>query len=279
MAKIAFWSPDHGRGNTSNAVAIGTMIGLDYDIRTLVAQTQSNRNDLESVFMKSKGLQFRNLITPVTSGFDNLERLFKSRRLSAESISNNTISLESGRLDLLMGSKKTVDSDSEDYPAITGAIFSEADRYYQSIILDLHSGHKNGVTNQLIKDADLVVVNLTQDIFSLERFLNKEGWPEELENKRKIILIGQYDKRSKYNLANIKRNFKMNDPLLGLSYCPGFRDAFNDKDVLNWFRRTRNAGKNHPSYAFFQELRKITKELLTQIGVNTDIKRIEKGVS
>ncbi|MGY3386799.1 hypothetical protein ACVWZB_004753 [Paenibacillus polymyxa] len=277
MAIIAFWSPDHGRGNTANAVAVGTMMGLDYDIRTLIAQTQSNRTNLETVFMKAKEVQFRNLINPVSSGIDNLERLVKSRRLSAESISNNAISLESGRLDLLKGTQKKVDS--EEYPAIAAAIFSEAKRYYQSIVLDLHSGHKDGVTKQLVKEADLVVVNLSQDRFLLERFIRQEDWPEELENKRKIILIGQYDKNSKYNLSNIKRNFKVQDPLFGLSYCPGYRDAFNDMDVLNWFRRTRNAGKNHPSYLFFQELRKVTKELLVQIGVNTDIKRIEKGVS
>ncbi|QNR65210.1 hypothetical protein IAQ67_14940 [Paenibacillus peoriae] len=277
MAKIVFWSPEQGRGNTSNAVAIGTMIGQDYDIRTLITQTHFRRSNLESAFMKAKELQFRNLVNTTTSGMDNLERLFKSKRLSVDSICDHTISLETGRLDLLMGTKKA--EAHESYPSIAGAIFDEADRYYQAVILDIHSGGKDIVSHQLIKDADIVVVTLSQDTSVIENYVEQKEWPDELQNKTKIILLGQYDKYSKYNVANIKRNYKINDPIYGLPYSSEFRDAFNDKDVLNWFRRARNAGKRHPSYNFFQEVRKISKELLIQIGVNTEIKRIERGVS
>lgn len=277
MAKIVFWSPDPGRGNTSNTLAIGTMIGQDYDIRTLITQTQFRRPNLENAFMKAKELQFRNLVNTTTSGMDNLERLFKSKRLSADSISDHTISLEAGRLDLLMGTKKS--ETHENFPSIAGAIFDEADRYYQAVILDIHSGNNSSVSQQLIQDADIVVITLSQDTSVIESYVEQKDWPDNLQEKSKIILLGQYDKYSKYNVTNIKRNFKIDDPIYGLPYCSEFRDAINDKDVLNWFRRARNAGKRHPSYSFFQEVRKISKDLLIQIGVNTEIKRIERGVS
>ncbi|MFB5678803.1 hypothetical protein [Paenibacillus terreus] len=276
MAIISFWSPDHGRGNTSNSVAIASMIGLDYDIRTLVSQTQFSRSTLEDAFLKSKELQMRNFVNSSTTGLDALERLLKTKRLEANSINNHAISLEPGRLDLLTGTSK---SPVEGIEHIFPAIFDEANRYYQCIILDIHSGSQNTVSNQLIKSSDLVVVNLSQDLNSLERYASQEQWPSGLQDKSKVVLLGQYDPHSKYNATNIRRKFGIKEPVFTIPYSSDYRDAFNDKDVLGWFRRARNSGRRHGSYLFFQEVRKATKEMLSQIGVNTDIKRIERGVS
>ncbi|MFB5268091.1 hypothetical protein ACE41H_15090 [Paenibacillus enshidis] len=279
MSIITFWSPDHGRGNTANCAAAGAMIGLDYDVRTLIARTQFGNSSLEDAFLKSKELQIKNFVTSAATGMDALERLFKTKRLSASGISNHTLSLEPGRLDLLTGTSKPDESGHEGSEHVMAAIFDEARRYYQAIILDIESGNANKVTNQLIQSSDLVVVNLIQDLNSLERYASQEQWPSALQEKNKMILLGQYDPHSKYNATNIRRKFGIKDPLFAIPYCSEYRDAFNDKDVLGWFRRTRNAGRRHGSYPFLQEVRKAAKEILSQIGINTEIKRIERGVS
>ncbi|MDP4095279.1 hypothetical protein OIN60_00540 [Paenibacillus sp. P96] len=279
MSIISFWSPEHGRGNTSNSAAVGAMIGLDYDIRTLIARTQFGDSSLEGAFLKSKELQLRNFAASTASGMDALERLFKTKRLEAASISNHTLSLEPGRLDLLTGTSKSYESAYEGIEHVIAAIFEEAKRYYQAIILDIEGGSTNAVSNQLLKSSDLVVVNLSQDIMSLERYISKEQWPSGLQETNRMILLGQYDPHSKYNMTNIRRKFGIKDPVFALPYCSEYRDAFNDRDVLGWFRRSRNAGRRHGSYPFFQEVRKTAKEILAQIGVNTEIKHIERGVS
>lgn len=279
MSIITFWSPDHGRGNTANCAAIGAMIGLEYDIRTLIARTHFGDSRLEDVFLKPKELQLKNLVTSAATGMDSVERLFKTKRLDASGISNYALSLQSGRLDILTGTSRADASGHEGIEHVFAAIFDEAKRYYQAIILDVAGGCEHKVSNQLIQSADLVVINLSQDMKLFERYVCQEKWPTGLQSKSKIILLGQYDPHSKYNVANIRRKFGIRDPIFAIPYCSDYRDAFNDKDVLGWFRRVRHADRRQGSYSFCQEVRKCAKEMLSQIGVNTEIKRIERGVS
>lgn len=279
MSQITFWSPDHGRGGTTfNTVAVGTMMGLEYDIRTLITQTQFSRSNLESAFFKSKENHMRNL-NAMNTGLDALERLVKTKKLQPDNISNHAIPLEPGRLDLLIGTNKTDESHYEGLEPFIQTIFQEANRYYQAVLVDAHSGARNALTNKIIETSEMVVVNLSQDSASIERFLSQEDMPCNLKDKPHIILIGQYDPDSKYSLSNIKRTFDIDCPIYTLPYCTDFRDAFNDKDVLGWFRRSRNVNRKHENHYFFQEVRKFVNALLQEIGVNTQLKHLERGVS
>lgn len=284
MAIITFWSPERGRGNSANAAAVGTLLGMEYDLRTLMVQTQQRRGDLQGAFAKSKELQLKNFVNTATSGLDALERLLKTKRLTPESISNHSISLEPGRLDLLPGTNKQGRSDEdhaygEELSRMLPFMFEQANRYYQAIILDVCSGFENPVTYRLLEQSDLIVVSLGQETDGIERCIHPQFWPESLQHKPKLILLSQYDSKSKYSLVNLKRAYRIQGPVLTVPYLSAYRDALNDKDVLSWFRRTRHVGRRHDSYLFINDIQRITKEILIQVGVNTDVKRMERGIS
>lgn len=284
MAIITFWSPERGRGNSANAAAVGTLLGMEYDLRTLMVQTQQRGGDLQGAFAKSKELQLKNFVNITTSGLDALERLLKTKRLTPESISNHSISLEPGRLDLLLGTNKQGRSDEdhaygEELSRMLPFMFEQANRYYQAIILDVCSGFENPVTNRLLEQSDLIVVSLGQETDGIERCIHPQFWPESLQHKPKLILLSQYDSKSKYSLVNLKRAYRIQGPVLTVPYLSAYRDALNDKDVLSWFRRTRHVGRRHDSYLFINDIQRITKEILIQVGVNTDVKRMERGIS
>ncbi|WP_028590784.1 hypothetical protein [Paenibacillus massiliensis] len=284
MAIITFWSPDRGRGNSANAAAVGTLLGLEYDLRTLMVQTQQRGGDLQGAFAKSKELQLKNFVNTATLGLDALERLLKTKRLTPESISNHSISLEPGRLDLLLGTNKQSRAYQdhcyrEELSRMLPLLFEQANRYYQAIILDVCSGFENPVTNRLLEQSDLIVISLGQETDGIERCMHPQFWRESLQHKPKLILLSQYDSRSKYSMVNLKRTYRIQGPILTVPYLSAYRDAINDKDVLSWFRRTRHVGRRHDSYSFISDVQRITEEILTQVGVNTNVKRIERGIS
>ncbi|WP_256124296.1 hypothetical protein [Paenibacillus chitinolyticus] len=284
MAQIAFWSNAHGQpGNTSNAAVIAALTGLEYDIRTLVTQTQFERSTLETLFTKSNELQLGGLRDISDIGLDALARLARANKLMPESVKNKSITLERNRLDLLVGTMKPYEGLYESLSEHVKPIFDIANNYYQSVIVDLHSGSKNPLTTALLNESDLVVVSLCQNRTLLDRFFSKEDWPAALYNKPVVLLIGQYDPYSKYTASNIQRLYKRSwdfkQPIYTIPYCSDFKDAMNDKDLMGWLRKNKNLSKKHPNHFFFQELRKAAKAILEEIGVNTQVKYIERGVS
>ncbi|TVX85652.1 hypothetical protein FPZ44_25030 [Paenibacillus agilis] len=211
------------------------------------------------------------------TGIDALERLIRSQRLTPESVRNNTISLERNRLDLLLGTMKQNEELYDGLSKVIQDIFHTAGQYYHSVLVDLHHGNKNMITNALLESSDLVVVNLSQNMNQLEQFFEKEDWPAALDNKKMIIVLGHYDPKSKYTITNIKRHFKVQVPMFAVPYCSSFKDACNDKDILGWFIKNQNINKKHPNYYFMSEVRKIAKAVLDEVGVNTQLKNIERG--
>lgn len=270
----------HGQvGNTANCMALASLIGLEYDIRTLVGQTHFNATDMEEGLLTKKVNKLGSILEFSDNGIDALERLARTNRLTPENVKNNAVVLEADRLDLLPGTTKLDEELYANMSDVIPAIFQSAKQFYDNVILDLHSGPNNSLTNALLNNSDLIVVSLSQNLNVLERFFAKENWPSALHDKPFIILLGQYDPHSKYTAANIKRHFEWKQPIYTIPYCTGYRDAINDKDVLGWFRRNRNINKRHMSYSFIQGVREVSEVILEAIGVNSNLKVIERGVS
>ncbi|MCY9763226.1 hypothetical protein M5X06_22115 [Paenibacillus alvei] len=278
MGQVSFWSPISGQcSNTANAAVVASIIGLEYDIRTLLSQTKFSNSTLEQLFLKSKEKKIGALYDYSDTGIDAMERLIRANRLTPESIKNNSIPLEKDRLDLLLGTSKPDFELYENLHHVVNALFQAASEYYQTIILDLQSGSNNILTKELLRTSEVIIVSLTQNIDVLEQFFVHKDLPNEMRNKKVMAVISQYDQNSKYKLSNIKRHFKVDIPIYTIPYCTDFKDAFNDKDVLGWVRRNRNINKKHANYYFLSEVRRLAKGILDELGVNTQLKLIERG--
>lgn len=279
MSQISFWGSVHGQvGSTSNVVAAATMIGFEYATRIMVGQTQWSRSTLESVFTESSTILNR-AMHYADIGIDALERLARSKRLIPEIVADYTIPIIQNRLDLLTGTSKPTEPLYENMRDVLPDIFSCADQCYDAILLDIHSGHKNTITESLLETSDLIVVNLSQNMTVLERFFSKQDWPEALNSKPFMVVIGQYDPKSKYSATNIARRFDYKDPIYTIPYCTDYKDACNDRSVLEFFMRNRNVSKRHENYFFIQEIRRFIQALLSKAGIDADSIYIERRAS
>ena len=281
MGQIAFWSIGHGTGVTSSVAAIASIIGSEYRIRTLVSQPQGEECTLERGFSRSINTYSRDLATDAGTGLDALVRLARSGKLERETVKNNALLIERDRLDLLSGSERMNRLQFENAGGLIGNIYANARNYYDCILLDIRSGTDSPAAARALAEADLIVVCLTQNADMLERYFNRNGWPEELHGKKQLLLFSGYDPRSKYKAANILRKYGRREPALTVPYSSDFRDAINDGDIKGFMARSRSVDRRHDNYPFMLEVRRTAEKLLEEIGINTRLKHVDaaKGAS
>ncbi|MCX7572122.1 chromosome partitioning protein ParA [Tumebacillus sp. DT12] len=278
MGQVAFWGSAHGQvATTANVIASATIIGLEYSLRTLVAHTHWSRSTLEAAFLKHAAHREESLFDFSDTGIDALERLARSGRLSPEIIQDYTKPILKDRLDLLSGTTKPDEEMFASIHEVIPGIFATANRFYNLSLIDVNSGHQNTLTKAVLGSSDLIVVNLNQNISLLERFFSKEDWPDVLNEKPFIIVLGQYDAESKYTATNIARRFRYKGPIYTVPYCTGFMDACNDRNVLDFFLRNRYVAKGHENYAFIQEVSKLGKAILEHLKIDVDA-ALEEGI-
>lgn len=278
MGKIALWGMQHGLGVTSATAALAAFIGLEYDVRTLVSQPQRTDGDMERFFNKTINQYNRQFFAIGGLGLDSLERVAKSSKLERNSVKNYTLMVERNRLDLLWGSERLNRPQQGSIEAVN-MVFRMAAEYYGISLLDARSGQDNEVSNSLIRDADLVVICVNQNISVLEKYFDNQRnhWPEVLEEKPHLLLMTQYDPMSKYKIKNIANKYKLKAPILTIPYNTSFKDHLNDGDIKGFFARNRFVGSSHENHYFIQEVGRAAKTILHEIGINTKLKRIERG--
>lgn len=270
MTTIAFWGPRHGQvATTSNLIAVATGIAMNHQLSTLVSHTHWNRSTLEEAFKKiesSKDLQ----LTFSDFGIDSLERLAKSNRLNAESIRSNTSPLIQGKLDLLHGTSKPDESSHQQISNAMPLILNEADKAYDLTFVDVNSGNGNQLSNVVLKSSDLVVVCLNQNVSLLDNFFNKTEYHEVLNDKKSIIVLGNYHADSKYSAKNIARKYGVKQKIHTVPHCSPYMDAINDRNVLDFFLRNRNVNKKHETWEFFNSSAALGNAIIATLGLKGD---------
>lgn len=267
VMNIVFWSPVHGQTRqSSNMIALALTIALKNGYRGLITQTQYAMNDMEDVIVgrtnrKDAREQFYEDV-----GIDALIRIFKSRLLTRTSVENCSVQLitgeEHGSLALLPGtqteSRQVFD---EDMDKALLAVLREVQRCYDIVFIDVNPG-MGAQTKKLIERADLVVVNLSQNI-SLSDKLFRE-FPKELEGKEVFYLIGSYISDSRYSIKNMRRRYKKmtsaNSAVVPVNV--GYMDAIASGTVKDYFVRNCSEEYNENNRVFMKEVADAANKVL-----------------
>ncbi|MED4400327.1 hypothetical protein [Metabacillus fastidiosus] len=273
MSTVAFWGPVHGQvANTSNLVAASSVLAIEKDVRVMITQTQLAHSTLESAFLKEQ--DEGDLLSFSDTGLDALERLARSKRLTAEKVADYTIPILHNRLELLLGSARPKNMLQDNTNSVLDTIFTVAKKHYDYCFIDVHSGTKNSMTKRVLEEADMIVVNLNQNIQLLNRFFNKEDWLEALDNKPYVIVLSQYDPKSQYSVKNIKRRYNCKQPILTVPYNTAFRDSCNDRNTIEYFLRATNFSMKRENAFFVGEIRKLVYEIC---NITSKLQQSENG--
>ncbi|SFS58180.1 hypothetical protein [Paenibacillus sp. 453mf] len=276
MSTVVFWSPVNGRGTSSHLILSALMITLTHHVRVLSMHMNKNGDSIEAALpVREESMDHMTNIFAIT-GWDALLRLHLSGNLTRDKFRDYTVPL-SRQLDLLPGARVQSSLDvNEEYAKYIPSVLKTASEVYDLVMLD--AGNRDRMERDMMKDADVVVVNLDQNLRVLENYFGDTELKEQLESKKVIVTVGQYDADSHCTVNNIKRRFNYKHPVVAVPYCTEFKDAWNRRDVPSYLQQNMNLDKkNGQRGEHASSIRELAKCIMDNAGLRTILKQLERG--
>ena len=281
MSVITFWNNrNEETGKTMSLVAIATYMAIEYNTRTLVISTTNKEDRIKRCYWgqdeKKKKINLgifgpnKNTLD-VETGIKGLEKVFKSNKITPNMITDYAKVIFKDRLEVLVGDEEkenaseTTKQENRRVQEIYPELITLANLYYDRILVDLDYNVEPQIREKILKISDVVVVNLSQRLSSIEKFRQQKEKDELLKSPRTLLLIGRYDKFSKYNCKNISRYLKEKNIILTIPYNTLFFEAAEEArvpDLFLNFKRMREEDRNN---LFIQEVKRATENIIYRL--------------
>lgn len=258
--KILFWSPVHGQtATTSNLLTIAITSAINSNKKNLITQSHYSLNNLEKPIIGTSATEISELFSDI--GVDALSRYLKTGELDKETIEGCCISLLNKNLNILPGTTKSNEEIFENEMVKTlPYILKAAENYHDIVFVDTNAGNKNKITNVLLDEADLIVVNLSQNAMIIDDYIQNY----DIDENKTFFLIGNYNYRSRYNITNLIRKYeKFNKSnIAAIPYNVGYSDAQSNGEVIKYLLRNQNCDKDDCNYYFINTIKNATDLIL-----------------
>jgi hypothetical protein len=238
MSKVLFWSPYHGLGQTSNIHATSMILNLLHKKQILLMQTHFKNNNLESPLVGynvDKGIDNNEIFQGI--GLDMAVTYSNMKRLTEKTLCSCCLTPTNSML-LLPGTEtKNRETYDRDIGRAVSHLIKDADDFVNFTMIDANSGNDE-LSIKLMNLADLIVINLSQRRYVLDKFFNEYG--DRFVDKTNIFyLFGDYDDNSVYNINNCRMKYgkyiKQHNSGV-IPYCTKYMDALNECNVIKFMQ-------------------------------------------
>ena len=251
--------------------AIATYMAIEHNYRILVISTTNREDSLKRCFWEEKkkkknlGIFGPNAALEVETGVEGLARVVKSNKISPNIITNYTKVVFKDRFEILLGCENPP-SDGTVIETMYPSIIKAANQYYDLVFVDLDENVDEETRKTIIYDSDIVVINMSQRLRSIDKFRELKEQNQLLASKKALILIGRYDKFSKYNSKNISRYLGEKNQVLTIPYNTLFFEATEEAGVPDLFLRFRKNLDPEDRNAFFiEEVRRASENIVYRL--------------
>ena len=256
---------DEETGKTMSLVAIATYMAIHNNNKILIISTTNKEDKINACYFEEQQakkmrlgiLGNRTSTIDSESGIEGLVKIARSNKLTPELITNYTKVVFKDRLEILLGAdeKKKNISTEEDREIAEEYInlISVARMYYDKVFVDLDDNLSEEIRQKIVETSDLVIVNTTQNFNSLKKLKEKKEEDQLLQSPRTLILIGRYDKYSKYNVKNVSRYLNEKNQVLTIPYNTLYFEATNEAGVPDLFLKFRKISDSEDRNAIFAE--------------------------
>ncbi len=272
MAIITFKSNEMKEtAQTLSIAAVATQMAIEHNYKILLVSTNFKDKTLEECFWKvNKKAPLVNIMgKPATvgieSGVEGLTRVISSNKTSPEIVKNYSKIILRDRLDILPSPSITEYRDYENISAAYLEILQLANRYYDIILVDLSKKMPEQYAENIAQISDVVVVNLTQRLKSIDDFIELREQEEFYRRKNIMLLIGRYDAFSKYNTKNITRYMKERKPVNVIPYNTLFFEACSEAKIIDFFLKIKNIDESDRNYLFVKEVANMGNNLIYKL--------------
>ena len=271
MSVVTFWNDGREQtGKTLSIAAISTYMAIEHNYRILIISTGYRDDTLNQCFWKEKkvkrnfGLFGPNTNEILEEGIVGLAKVVKSNKLSPENITNYTKIIFKDRLEVLQGFRGET-SDYDELEKTYPDIINLANSYYDLVFIDLDNEMNSSIREMVLANSDLIVANISQRLTSIDRFMETREKTPILNSKKTLILIGKYDKFSKYSIKNITRYMGEKNKVSTIPYNTLFFEACEEAKVPDLFLKIRNVDDEDINGFFLSEVKRTSENIMYRL--------------
>ena len=272
MSIVTFYNSSiEQTGKTMSIAAIATYMAIEHNYRILVISTTNRDDPLKECFWVTKkkkrnlGIFGPNAALEVETGVEGLVRVIRSNKISPDIITNYTKVVFKDRFEILLGCK-IPPSDGTIIEKFYPSIIKAANQYYDIVFVDLDENVDEETRKTIIYDSDIVVINLSQRLRSINKFIELKSKNQILASQKSLILVGRYDRYSKYNSKNISRYLGEKNQVLTIPYNTLFFEATEEAGVPDLFLKFRKNLDPEDRNAFFiEEIKRASENIVYRL--------------
>ena len=272
MSIVTFYNSSiEQTGKTMSIAAISTYMAIEHNYRILVISTTNREDTLKGCFWEQKkkkrnlGIFGPNAALEVENGVEGLARMIRSNKISPDIITNYTKVVFKDRFEILLGCE-VPPSDGTIVEKFYPNIIKSANQYYDLVFVDLDENVDEETRKTIIHDSDIVVINMSQRLRSINKFLELKSKNQILASQKSLILIGRYDKYSKYNSKNISRYLGEKNQVLTIPYNTLFFEATEEAGVPDLFLKfRRNLDPEDRNAFFIEEIKRASENIVYRL--------------
>ena len=272
MSIVTFYNSSiEQTGKTMSIAAISTYMAIEHNYRILVISTTNRADPLKECFWEQKkkkknlGIFGPNASLEVENGVEGLARMIRSNKIAPDMITNYAKVVFKDRFEILLGCENPP-SDGTIIEKLYPSIIKAANQYYDLVFVDLDENVDEETKKTIIHDSDIVVINLSQRLRSINKFLELKTQNQILASQKSVILIGRYDKFSKYNSKNISRYLGEKNEVLTIPYNTLFFEATEEAGVPDLFLKFRKNLDPEDRNAFFiEEIKRASENIVYRL--------------
>ena len=274
MSIITFWNNGRDQvGKTLSIVAIATYMAIEHNYKILVVSTSYKDKTLNNCYWekneikkKNFGIFGPNTNTYMGNGFEGLAPIMKSNKLAPEIITNYTKVIFKDRLEVL---KSYEDGDEDEYKETANLfadIITQANRFYDLVFVDLDNSIGEENVNTILNRSTIIMATLSQRMTVIDDFLKLQEENDLFSSPKVLVLIGRYDRYSKYTLKNITRYMKEKNKISTVPYNTLFFEACEEAAVPDLFLRFRKIkDQEDRNYLFMSEIKRCSENIIYRL--------------
>ena len=272
MSIVTFYNSSiEQTGKTMSIAAIATYMAIEHNYRILVISTTNREDSLRRCFWEEKkkkrnlGIFGPNASLEVETGVEGLARVIRSNKITPDIITNYTKVVFKDRFEVLLGCEEAP-ADGTVIESLYPNIIKAANQYYDLVFVDLDENVDEETKKVIIHDSDIIIINMSQRLRSINKFMELKEKNQLLTSKKALILIGRYDKFSKYNSKNISRYLGEKNQVLTIPYNTLFFEASEEAGVPDLFLKFRKMMDSEDRNAFFiQEVKRASENIIYRL--------------
>lgn len=248
--KIAFWSNSPGKsGVTGNLSCISILSAMYQPSEMVLFENHSNINNLGSTFLNQNSydkLQEKNSYF-VENGLGRiLSYCDMGDTVNSGMIYRTCLPVFDQRVFYLPAGGMNRDLLEYRLSRHVGDVMNLLEQFYESVYVDLSSSTLKS-SRQILKQADLIVVNLSQNDQLLSHFFRNFS---EIR-KKAFYVIGNYDSGSVIKKSDIIKTYGLSGDTVGtIPYNRRFADALTRGDVVPFLLKNYSCGADNVNYEF-----------------------------